>query len=51
MGKAGGKSALEFAGVDGRIILRWMFRKGNGVECSGLMWLRTGRGGELFGMG
>ena len=51
MGKAGRESSLEVAGVDGRIILRRMFRGGNGVECSGLMWLRIGRGGELFGMG
>ena len=51
MGKAGGKSSLEVPVVDGRIILRRMFRDGNGVECSGLKWLRIGRGGELFGMG
>ena len=32
---------------------RWEdnIRKGNVVECTGLMWLRVGRGGELFGMG
>jgi hypothetical protein len=31
--------------VDGRIILRWMFRKWEGVVGTGWSWLRTGRGG------
>jgi hypothetical protein len=48
VGKAGRKGSLEVPGVDGRIVLRHMFRKGNGVECSGLIWLRIGRGDELF---
>ena len=30
---------------DGRIILRWIFRKWEGVEGTGWSWLRIGRGG------
>jgi hypothetical protein len=31
--------------VDGRIVLRWMFRKFEGVVGTGWSWLRTGTGG------
>ena len=31
--------------VDGRIILRWFFRKWEGVVGTGWSWLRIGRGG------
>ena len=31
--------------VDERIILRWMFRKLEGVVGTGWIWLRIGRGG------
>jgi len=31
--------------VDGRIILRWIFRKWEGVVGTELSWLRIGRGG------
>ena len=31
--------------VDGRIILRWIFRKWEGVVGTGWSWLRTGTGG------
>ena len=31
--------------VDGRIILRWIFRKWEGVEGTGWSWLRIGTGG------
>jgi hypothetical protein len=33
------------ADVDGRIILRWMFRKLEGVVGTGWSWLRIGTGG------
>jgi len=33
-------------GVDGRIILRWIFRKWNVGVWSGSSWLRIGTGGE-----
>jgi hypothetical protein len=32
--------------VDGRIILRWIFRKWEGVVGTGWSWLRIGTGGE-----
>ena len=32
--------------VDGRIILRWIFRKWEGVMGTGWSWLRIGTGGE-----
>ena len=31
--------------VDGRIILRWLFRKWEGVVGTGWNWLRIGTGG------
>jgi len=31
--------------VDGRIIIRWIFRKWEGVVGTGWSWLRTGTGG------
>jgi hypothetical protein len=42
VGKPGGKRPL---GVDGRIILRWIFRKWEGVVGTGLSWFRIGTGG------
>jgi hypothetical protein len=36
---------LEDPGVKGRIILRWIFRKWNIGEWTGLIWLRIGTGG------
>ena len=36
---------LENPGVDGRIILRWTFRKLDGVVGTGWSWLRIGTGG------
>jgi hypothetical protein len=32
-------------GVDGRIILRWIFRKWEGIAGTGWSWLRIGTGG------
>ena len=36
---------LEEQGVDGRIILRWLFRKWGVRGWAGLIWLRIGTGG------
>jgi hypothetical protein len=37
---------LEDSGVDGRIKLRWIFRKWNRVAWTGLIWLTIGTGGR-----
>jgi hypothetical protein len=36
---------LEYGGVDGMIILRWIFRKRNVGVWTGSSWLRIGTGG------
>ena len=36
---------LEVRGVDGRIILQWIFRKWNKGAWTGSVWLRIGTGG------
>ena len=44
VGKPEGKRPLGRPRLDGRIILRWIFRKWEGVE-TGCSWLRIGIGG------
>ena len=39
------KDHLQDPGLDGKIILRWIFRKWDVVLWTGSMWLRIGRGG------
>ena len=39
---------LEDPGLDGKIILRWIFRKGVAGEWTGLTWLRIGTDGGLL---
>jgi hypothetical protein len=36
---------FEYSGVDGRIILRWIFMKSDVGARAGLSWLRIGTGG------
>jgi hypothetical protein len=45
MGKPEGKRHMEVPGVDGRIILRWIFRKWDVVAWTGSSWPRIGKGG------
>ena len=45
VGKPEGKRPLGDQDVDGRIILRWIFRKLEGVVGTGWRWLRIGTGG------
>ena len=46
VGKPEGKRTLGDSDVDGRIILRWIFRKLEGVVGTGWSWFRIGTGGE-----
>jgi len=39
------RDLVEDPGVDGRIILRWIFRKWIVRVWTGLIWLRIGTGG------
>jgi len=45
VGKPEGKDHLGEPGVDGRIILGWIFRKWNVGVWTGSSWLRLGIGG------
>ena len=45
VGKPEGKRPLGGPDADGRIILRWIFRKWAGVVRTGWSWLRIGTGG------
>jgi hypothetical protein len=44
VGKPEGNHSVD-QDVDGRIILRWIFRKMEGVMGTGWSWLRIGTGG------
>jgi hypothetical protein len=44
VGRPEGRGHLEDPGVDGRIILKWIFKKWDGMAWPGLVWLRKGTG-------
>jgi hypothetical protein len=44
VGKPEGRRPLERPGVDGTIILRWIFRKWDVGVWTGLSWFRIGDG-------
>ena len=46
MGKPEGKRPLGDQDVDGRIVLRWIFMKWEGVVGTGWGWPRIGTGGR-----
>jgi hypothetical protein len=45
VGKPEGKKHLEDPGIDGKILLRWIFRKWDIGTWTGLIWLSIGTGG------
>ena len=45
VGKPGGRDHLGETGIDGRIILRWIFRKWDVGVWVGSVWFRIGTGG------
>jgi hypothetical protein len=46
VGKPEGRKHLEDPDIDGRIILRWIFRKWDVGVWNGSSWLRIGTGGR-----
>ena len=44
-GRTKGRGSLEDLGVDGRIILKWIFQQWDGQAWTGFIWLRIGTGG------
>jgi hypothetical protein len=47
-GFGGERDHLEYPGIDGRIKLRWIFKKWDWEAWTGLIWLRIGTGGRFL---
>jgi len=48
VGKTKERDLLEDLGVDGRILLKWIFKKYVGGDWAGLIWLSIGTCGDLL---
>ena len=48
VGRPEGRNHSKDPGVDGRIILKWSFKKWDCGAGTGPIWLRIGTGGELL---
>jgi len=48
VGKTEKKRPLGRKGLDGRIILRWIFRRWDVTTWTGLIWLKIGTGDRLL---
>jgi hypothetical protein len=48
VGRPEGRNHVEDPDVDGRIILKWIFKKWDWGGWTGLIWLRIGTGGGLM---